>query len=101
MARGRLKQSQDILEVTEVMDMAEDMEDMVMEVMDMDVDTMARGRLKQSQDILEVMVDMAMVVMAMAVDMVIMVEYLSFIFNPIYNFIGYKTKGIKHELVKK
>merc|ERR1719317_1221587 len=71
------------------------MEDMVMEVMDMDVDTMARERLKQSQDILE-----AMVVMAMAVDMVIMVEYLSFIYNPTYNFIGYKTKGIKHELVK-
>merc|ERR1712002_1274258 len=43
------------------------MGDMVMEVMDMDVDTMARGRLKLmlSQDISEDMVDMVM-----AVDMV-------------------------------
>merc|ERR1719312_2456754 len=94
MARERLKQSQDILEVMEVMDMAVDME-----VMAMDVDTMAKGKQMQNLDILEGMVDMAMVVMAMAVDMVIMVEYLSFLFNPSYNFIGYKTKGIKHELV--
>merc|ERR1719250_107275 len=69
-----------------------------MEVMDMDVDTMAKGKHMLNLDILEGMVDMAMVVMATAVDMVIMVE--SFVFNPTYNFIGYKTKGIKHELVK-
>merc|ERR1719342_660870 len=91
MARERLKQSQDILEDMEVMDMAVDMEVM-------DVDTMVKGKQMLNLDILEGMVDMAMVVMAMAVDMVIMVEYLSFIFNPTYNFIGYKTKGIKHEL---
>merc|ERR1719250_18089 len=68
----------------EVMDMAVDME-----VMDMDVDTMVKGKQMLNLDILEGMV-------AMAMDMVIMVEYLSFIFNPPYNFIGYKTKGIKH-----
>merc|ERR1719312_2439489 len=39
MAREKLKQSQDILEVMEVMDMAVDME-----VMAMDVDTMAKGK---------------------------------------------------------
>merc|ERR1719308_420106 len=69
MARERLKQSQDILEVTEVMDMAVDMEDMAM-----DVDTMAKEKQMLNLDILEGMVDMAMVVMAMAVDMAIMVE---------------------------
>merc|ERR1711862_652053 len=93
MVRERLKQSQDILEV---MDMVVDME-----VMDMDVDTMVKGKQMLNLDILEGMVDMAMVVMAMAVDMVIMVEYISLIFNPTHNFIGYKTKGIKHELVEK
>merc|ERR1719376_983320 len=53
--------------------------DMVMEVMDMDVDTMERGRLKLRPDILEDMVvmvvDMDMVVTDM-VDMVIAVEFL-------------------------
>merc|ERR1712243_449620 len=53
--------------------------DMVMEVTDMDVDTMERGRLKLSQGILEDMVvmvvDMDMVVTDM-VDMVIMVKFL-------------------------
>jgi len=69
MVRERLKQSQDILEVMEVMDMAVDME-----VMAMDVDTMAKGKQMLNLDILEDMVDMAMVVMAMAVDMVTMVK---------------------------
>ena len=50
------------------------MEDMVMEVMDMDVDTMVKGKQMLNLDILEGMVDMAMVVMAMAVDMAILVE---------------------------
>merc|ERR1719376_161180 len=53
--------------------------DMVMEVTDMDVDTMERGRLKLSPDTLEDMVvmvvDMDMVVTDM-VDMVIAVEFL-------------------------
>merc|ERR1712002_278349 len=53
--------------------------DMVMEVTDMDVDTMERGTLRLSQDILEDMVvmvvDMDMVVMDM-VDMVIVVKFL-------------------------
>merc|ERR1719312_387103 len=62
MVRERLKPSQDILEV----------------MVAMDVDTMARGKQMLNLDILEDMVDiaedMAMAVMAMAVDMVIMVK---------------------------
>jgi len=62
MARGRLKLSQDILEVMVAM-----VTDVDMEVMDMDVGIMARGRLKLNQDILE-----DMVVMVMVGDMVVM-----------------------------
>merc|ERR1711875_121545 len=73
MVRERLKPSQDILEVMVVMAMVVDMEDMAM-----DVDTTARGKQMLNLDILEDMgdiaEDMAMVVMAMAVDMVIMVK---------------------------
>merc|ERR1719347_1120872 len=73
MARGRLKLSQDILEVMVVMVM-----DVDMVVMDMDVGIMTRGRLMLNQDILEDMVVMAVVTdmeaMAM-VDMDIMVKF--------------------------
>merc|ERR1711962_417494 len=72
MARGRLKPSQDILEVMVVMAIAVDMEDMAM-----DMDTMAKGRLTLKLGILEHMVDTAedmdMVVMVM-VDMAITVK---------------------------
>merc|ERR1711970_1095331 len=70
MARGRLKPSQDISEVMEVMVIAEDMA--------MDMDTTVRGRLMLRLGTLEDMVvmaeDMDMVVMVMAVDMAIMVK---------------------------
>merc|ERR1719516_347699 len=82
MARGRLKLSLVILEVTVVMAIAVDMVVMDtavdMEDMDMAVDTMARGKLKLSQDTLEDMagmvVGMDMGVMDM-VDMAIMVNF--------------------------
>ena len=73
-AKGRLKPSQDILEVMGVMVMDVDTDT---EAMAMDVDTMAKGKQMLNLDILEVMVDMAedmaMVVMAM-VGLDIMVE---------------------------
>merc|ERR1712243_93925 len=74
MAKGRLKPSQDILEVIVVLVM--DMET-VTEALAMDVDSMERGKQMLNPDILEVIIDspedMAMVVMAVA-DMDIMVE---------------------------
>merc|ERR1712212_282836 len=74
MARGKLKQSQDILEDMVVMVM-----DVDMVVMDMDVDIMERGKLMLNPDILEDMVvmavDMDMGAMDM-VDMAIMVKFL-------------------------
>ena len=73
MARGRLKLSLVILEVTVVMAIAVDTV-----VMDMDVDIMVRGRLKPSQatseDMVGMVVGMDMGVMDM-VDMAIMVNF--------------------------